>query len=115
MAREPGRDLDRAEALLELAIGFAQRFFGVDLEMACEVDDGEQQVADFLLDHLGRRGGDLVEFLDDLGLGAFDVGPVEAGARGALLKLGGAFERGQRHGHAGERALVGDALRVPRP
>ena len=42
--------------------------------MACEVDHGEQQVADFLLDRVGHGGGDLVKFLVNLGLRALDVG-----------------------------------------
>ena len=45
---ETGRRLDRPEARFELAVGFAERIFGIDVEMPCEVDDGEQQVAELL-------------------------------------------------------------------
>ena len=82
---EAGRSLDRAEPLLELAIGFAQCLFRVDVEMACEVDCGEQKVADLLLQLFRRSFGDLIKLFADLGFGAFDIGPVEASPRCALL------------------------------
>ena len=100
---KPGACLDRAEALLELAIGFAQSSFRFDVEMACEVHDREQQVAE-LLEHalmLGL-GVELGEFLVDLGARAGRVGPVEADARGAALQLGRAFERRKRQRNAGQ-------------
>ena len=65
---KPGACLDCAEALLELAIGFAQRSFRLDVEMACEVDDGEQQVAELLeLAVVLGLGVELGQFLVDLG------------------------------------------------
>ena len=113
---KPGVCLDRPEARLELAIGFAQRLFRLDVEMACEVDDGEQQVAQLLQHALMLGFGvELGQFLVDLGARACDVGPVEAGARGAALQLRGALERRQGQRDAGQRALVGRWLRVPRP
>ena len=84
--------------------------------MACEVDDGEQQVAQ-LLQHARvlAFGVELGQFLVDLGARAGRVGPVEAGARRAALQLGGALERRKRQRDAGQRAVVGRFLRVRRP
>ena len=44
--------LDLAEAALELGVRMAKRSLGIDIEMAGEIDDGKQQVADFVLDPL---------------------------------------------------------------
>src|SRR6185295_10705971 len=85
---EAGGLLNRAKALLELAIGFAQRGFRLDIEMACEVDDGEQQVAELVeLAVVVGLGVEFGQFLVDLGPRAGDVGPVEPGARRAALEL----------------------------
>ena len=72
--------------------------------MAQQVDDGEQQVAAFV-GALGviARGGELGEFLGDLGARAGGVGPIEADAGRATLDLVGAHQRGQGGGDAGER------------
>ena len=79
--------LDRAEAGFKLAIGFAQRGFRLDVQMACEVDDGEKEVAHFfqfaLMIGLGLQFG---QFLVDLSSGAADIRPIETGAGGAALR-----------------------------
>src|SRR3546814_14702107 len=70
----------------------------------CSSDLREQQVADLLgTVGVGRGGLDLGQFLVDLGARAGGIGPVEAGARGALLKLVGAQQRGQAERDAVER------------
>ena len=68
---EAGRLLDCSEARLELAIGFAQCRFRLDVQMPCEVHDREQEVA-HLLEHALMLGLalQLGQFLVDLGPGA---------------------------------------------
>ena len=102
-----GRLLDRAEALLELPVRFAKSGFGLNLEVACEVDDGKQQVAK-LIEHpvVIGFGVELGQFLVDLGARARRVGPVEADASGASLELRRAFERRKRKCNTGQRAVV---------
>ena len=60
-----------AEAALEFGVGSAQRGLGVDGEMAREIDDGEQEIADFARGGVGvaRRDFrlDLVELLAQFG------------------------------------------------
>lgn len=68
---EPWLGLDRAEAALELGVGLAQRFLGVHLEEAGEVDDRKEEVPDFLLALLVIfGGGDFFKFFEDLGAGS---------------------------------------------
>ena len=77
--------------------------------MACEVHDGEQQVAE-LLEHalVVALGVELGQFFVDLRARPGRVGPVEADARGTPLELGGAFERRKRQRNAGQGAVIGD-------
>jgi hypothetical protein len=42
--------LDGGEAIAELPVGTLQRFLGVDVEMTREIGDGEDQVAELILD-----------------------------------------------------------------
>src|SRR5690606_1730383 len=88
-----------AEAVLELGGGAAQRAFGVDVELAGEVDGGEQQVAHFVLDAVGVSGGDgfadFLHFLVDFGHHVFGGSPVKADAGGAGLDLLSAEEGGK--------------------
>ncbi len=97
-----GRLLNRAEALLELPVRFAKSGFGLNLEMACEVHDGKQQVSK-LIEHpvVIGFGVQLSQFLVDFGARARRVGPVEADAGRASLELGGAFERRKRKCNTG--------------
>ena len=70
--------------------------------MACEVYDGEQQVAEFV-EHaiMVGFGVEFGQFLVDLGrVGRMLVGPVEADAGRAALQLGRAFERRKRQCNA---------------
>ncbi len=65
--RETWRLLDCSEASFELGIGLAERRFRLDVEMSCEVHDGEQQVAE-LVEHavvirLGAELGQLLVYL----------------------------------------------------
>src|SRR4051812_33748794 len=75
--------------------------------MACEVDDREQEVAK-LFEHarMIAFGVELGQFLVDLGARTRGIGPVEAGARGAALQFGGAFERGKRKRYSRQRTVV---------
>ncbi len=116
--RRTRRRLHRREAPFELGVGAAQRDLGVDAVVAEQVDDGEQQVA-ALVEALGvgRRCGELRQFLGDLGPRTLGVGPVEAGPGGAALELVGAHQRRQGERHPAQRAgarLLGrlDALPV---
>jgi hypothetical protein len=49
LARRAQACLDLAKSALELGVRMAERRFGIDIEMSRQVDDGEQQVADFIL------------------------------------------------------------------
>ncbi len=75
-----------AEAAAEFAVGLAQGLFGIDLQEARDVDDDEQQVADFVLDFSGVAGGaggvDLGELFAQLVEDLIDVFPIETGAGG---------------------------------
>src|SRR6185437_4299108 len=91
LERRGGR-FHRAETVLELARGAAQRLFRVDAQVAREIDHREQQIAELVLD--ARLFGlaldlvaQLVELLVDLGEHRRRVLPVEADARGALLQF----------------------------
>ena len=84
-----GHLLNGLEAGRELVDGLAERCFGIDLEEAAEVYDGEEYVAHFIFD-FGRVAAldGLVEFAElhcYFRLGAVLVGPVEADARGLGL------------------------------
>lgn len=90
--------LDGLEAGDELAGGGGESGLAVDLELAGEVDDGEKEVAELLLDVAGFAGGEgLAEFrylLLDLikdGVGGL---PVEADAGGLPLSILRAQEGG---------------------
>ena len=47
LAARRQRMLDRGEPPLEFQIGLAQRRLGIGVEVAREIDDGEQEIADF--------------------------------------------------------------------
>ena len=94
----------------EFAVGALERDFGVDVQEACEIDDGEEQVAEFffglhrgaVLERVFEFGGFFADFGEDAG-GVF---PVEAGAGGFFRELQ-AFECGwNRLGHAVESGHV---------
>ena len=112
--------LDVAEAADELLVRRPQRGLGIDLQVASDVGDDEQQVAELLLDLAARlfaRGGaparvggerDLLE-LGELLLELFEHrrerGPVEADLGRFVLQLDGARQCRQRDGHVGQKAL----------
>ena len=81
---------------LILRVGLAQGELRIDLQVACEVDHGKQQVADLV----GLRGFvrrfdrdfGLGEFFADLGQDVPRVDPVEAGAGGGVDFAGGGEE-----------------------
>src|SRR5205085_11101494 len=79
-----------------------------DVEMACEVHGGEQQVAE-LVEHamMVGFGVQLGQFLVDLSAWATLVGPVEADASCAALQLGRAFKRRKGERDARQGALIG--------
>src|SRR6202040_3736413 len=87
-----GEQLDAAKTAIELSRRPAQRRFRIDLELACEVGDGEEDIAQLVLQHgalrvpldLRPEFGDL---LDDLFHDRPGIGPVEADARRAPLDL----------------------------
>ncbi len=112
----------RPESAFELEVGAAQRAIGVDVELARQVGDGEQHVAQFVFHPVGVGRFQFIlefgQFLPDLGQHRFQVRPVESCPCGAFLQLDRAPERRQRGrdpvdvaGHAGFFALGGlDAL-----
>ena len=89
-------------------VGFAQGGFGVDSEVAGEIDDAEQQVAE-----LGLALGVAVAAasISASSSSILARGPPASGqskpiAGGAALELLGALQRRQREGDVGEGALV---------
>ena len=52
--------LDVMKPPLEFGVGGAQGLFGIDLGVAREIGDDEQEIADFLGQRLGRRRARLV-------------------------------------------------------
>ena len=103
------------EAALEFGVRAAQRRFGIDVEMAREVDHGKQEVADFAAKRLGVAGVDLrldlIDLLPDLGEHGARVVPVEADLGRLLLQLQRTRQRGQGDRHAGKRALRRSGVR----
>ena len=80
------RALHRREAADEFSIRPLQRLLGIDLDLARDVGDGEEQVADLLLDHSviaaidgGAQLGDFLFHLVEYVRGA---PPVESDTRG---------------------------------
>src|SRR5690625_3248339 len=79
--------------------------------MSSEVDDGEEEVAQFVFDPVPPAGSihfrlQFVKLLVNLVEDRAHFGPVKADPRGPPLQLPGAQERGKREGDAIERALL---------
>ena len=117
-----GQLLHAREALLELARRAAQRRLGLDAELARVVGDGEEQVADFVLDGArrdrARRGGaHFAHLLVDLVEHVAGRGPVEADRGRPRGQLVGAQQRRQRRRHAASAdfSVVRPWPRAPRP
>ena len=97
-------------------VAAAQAGFGIDVEVAGDVDDREQQVAQLVGGGVGVAAAgsahQLVGFLRDLRQRTVHVRPVEADLRSLLLHLVGEREGGQRAGDAVEdrRALLRRSL-----
>ena len=93
--------LDVAEAADELLVRGPQRRLRIELQVARDVGDDEQEIAELLLDL--RPGGSavdlgfqLADLLLELGEHRGERRPVEADAGGFVLQLDGARERGKR-------------------
>src|SRR5262245_28785299 len=107
-AAASGLSLDVAKARAEAHRSPAQRVLRIYLEKARQVDEREQQVAEFLFHPLmpgaiarlsgSPRCAQLAAFLLNLVEGAVDGRPVKADARSAFLNLKSAHKRGQRRG-----------------
>src|SRR5579885_1993411 len=87
------RAFDGAETAHELDIGEPEQSLRIGVQMAREIDDGEQEVADFrphrIRPVLVERRGDFVDLLADLAKHRARVVPVETDARGKAGKAGG--------------------------
>ena len=97
---------DETEATFEFRIGAAHGRFRIDLDMAGEIGDGKQQVADFGF-HCGLVCGrefrlDFGDLLADFRQNLPRIVPVEADFCGLGLELDGAGETGKRRRHASE-------------
>ena len=112
----------KREAALELGVGAAQGRLGIDLEMARQIGDGEQDVADLVRDGAGgrpRRAPASISPISSRILASTSarVVPVEADGRGLRLQLHGAGEaragRPERR-RAGPSALGARRRRAPR-
>src|SRR5690606_23920393 len=80
--------LDITQPPFEFLVAFAQGGFGIDLEMARQVDHGKQQIAQLLFDRVmlppANGLAHLVQLLGDLVDHRGHLGPVEAGCGGPL-------------------------------
>src|SRR5512138_1570428 len=111
----PQAPLDVAETAFEFGVRAAQRRLRIDPEVAADVDDAEQHVAELVGDlRLPRLIADflaqLAELLVELVERAADVGPFESDQRRALAELVRASQRRQCQRyiveHARARALA---------
>src|SRR5579863_1424661 len=82
---------DMREAPLEFGVGAAQRGLGIDFQMAGEIGDDEEKIADLVTNRFliaeAQRLVDLVRLLAELGENRARVVPVEADLAGHLLEL----------------------------
>lgn len=102
---------DRVEAALELVAGTAQRRLGLDAQMAREIRQREERVAQLLFEALlavagGGGGTEFSDFFLDLVQNVLGAGPVEAGGGGPRAELVGAEQSGQRPRNPGEYRLL---------
>lgn len=93
---------DRGQSAAEFRMGTAERAFGIDVEPAREVDDGEEQIADFVFDLAGLFGCGVIgdgmyfgDFFGDFVPYALDVGPVEGEFCSFARRFLGDGERGK--------------------
>src|SRR5579863_6444733 len=112
LRREP---LHAAKATLELRIGAAQHSLGIEPEMAAEIHDRKQEVAQLARGltpgaccrcAARERRVELAELLVDFGTCPRGIRPVEADPRGTAPELRRTHQCGKRSGHAGERAAI---------
>src|SRR5690606_21900890 len=116
----PGeRLLDMAEPADELVVGGPQRRFGVDLEVAGDIGDYEQQVAELLLDAgllaCSDGGIELGELLLELAHDGREPRPVEADGGRLALQLHGTRQSGEGKGHVGDKTFGLLGLRCSGP
>jgi hypothetical protein len=115
--------LHRIESAGEFVVGVAQAGFRVELQLAREVGQHEQQVAD-LIGQTGRIGvrefgAKFLNFLFKFGEDLIGVGPVEADGGGSVGQFDGSGQSGQGDRHPGEGAELpaggafGGFLRLP--
>src|SRR5262249_10231969 len=101
--------LNRCKAPLEFLIVAAQCPRRIDAEMAGEIDDREQEIANFagrcLCIPVRELCVDLTYFLTDLFKDCVRIVPVEADLSGLDLQLEGADQGGEGNRNARERAL----------
>jgi len=104
---EPRRLLDRSKAAFELSVGLTESFFRVDLQMACEVRDREEQVAELLVLGVGLAlAVKFLKLLIDLGSRPRGIRPIEPRPSGALLQFHRAIQRWKGRRHSVERAVL---------
>jgi hypothetical protein len=113
MPRSAASASTSAKAALELSGGAAQRGFRLDIELACELGGGEQQVANLVFDRFVSRapsefGLDLADFLGDLCRSRRGIRPIEADPRRASADL-----RRAQQGRKGEGDTVEHAVAPP--
>src|SRR6185295_1629342 len=104
--------LDVAETALEFAVGAPQCHLRIDAQIAADVDDTEQHVAELVGDCrrtglLTEPGAQLAQFFVQLVERSVDVRPLEADLCRSLAELVRARECRQRQWHVGENALAG--------
>jgi competence protein ComEC len=103
--------LHRVEAPLELVVGAAQRRLGLDAQMAREVRQREERVAQLLFEALsavdgGGGGAQFRDFFLDLVEDVLRASPVEPDGGGPRAELVGAEQGRQRARNSGENRLL---------
>src|SRR5262245_54615133 len=101
-----------AETALEFAVSAPQGQLRIDPQVAANVDDAEQHVAELIADLpraglLAESGAQLTQFLVQLVERTGDIRPLEPDLRSPLAELVRARQCRQRKRHVGENALAG--------
>jgi branched-chain amino acid aminotransferase len=100
--------LDGREPAAELVVGMADAGFGIEFQLARQVGEHEQHVAELVLQAAlvpaRQLGAQFADFLVELVEHRRSVRPIEADPGRARRQLGGAGQAGEGSGHSGQHA-----------
>ncbi len=103
MPRREEFGFDEGEAALEFGVGAANGGFGIGVEMARQIGDRKEKIADFGA-RIGAVAGiqgrfDFVCFFAELGENRAWIVPIESDGRRLVLQFDGARQSGQGERH----------------